>query len=127
MGSMGRQSPRPFQTARASRKIFRDEVFATRPEAMPWDRRAVGGSGWEWGHDGAPDVRRPAAGDQFLPHSRASFGCVGNRVYTGADDTEGYSAIPGLMPSAVETHLAVIIRANQELEKFHRTRALAIS
>ena len=25
----------------------------------------------------------------------ASFGCIGNRVYTGADDTEAYFAIPG--------------------------------
>ena len=25
----------------------------------------------------------------------ASFGCVGNRVYTGADETEAYFAIPG--------------------------------
>ena len=25
----------------------------------------------------------------------ASFGCIGNRVYTGADETEAYFAIPG--------------------------------
>ena len=56
----------------------------------------------------------------------ASFGCVGNRVYTGADATEAYFAIPGPMLGAVGTHLAVIIRANQELEKFHRARAAAI-
>jgi uncharacterized protein (DUF169 family) len=55
----------------------------------------------------------------------ASFGCIGNRVYTGADDTEAYFAIPGLQLGAVEEKLAVIVRANQEMEKFHRERAAA--
>ena len=55
----------------------------------------------------------------------ASFGCIGNRVYTGADDTEAYFAIPGRQLGAVEENLAVIVRANQELEKFHRGRAAA--
>lgn len=53
----------------------------------------------------------------------ASFGCIGNRVYTGADDTEAYFAVPGAQLSAVEKNLAAIVRANQELEKFHRARA----
>jgi uncharacterized protein (DUF169 family) len=53
----------------------------------------------------------------------ASFGCIGNRVYTGASDTEAYFAIPGPQLGAVEENLAVIVRANQELEKFHRGRA----
>jgi uncharacterized protein (DUF169 family) len=53
----------------------------------------------------------------------ASFGCIGNRVYTGADETEAYFAIPGPQLGAVEENLAVIVRANQELEKFHRGRA----
>ena len=55
----------------------------------------------------------------------ASFGCVGNRVYTGADDSEGYFAIPGPRLGSVEEKLAVIVHANQELEKFHRVRATA--
>jgi uncharacterized protein (DUF169 family) len=55
----------------------------------------------------------------------ASFGCIGNRVYTGADETEAYFAIPGAQLAAVEGTLAVIVRANQELEKFHRARAAA--
>src|SRR6185436_19018420 len=50
----------------------------------------------------------------------ASFGCIGNRVYTGADETEAYFAIPGPHLGAVEEKLAVIVRANQELETFHR-------
>jgi uncharacterized protein (DUF169 family) len=55
----------------------------------------------------------------------ASFGCVGNRVYTGADDSEGYFAIPGPRLGSVEEKLAVIVHANQELETFHRGRAAA--
>jgi uncharacterized protein (DUF169 family) len=55
----------------------------------------------------------------------ASFGCVGNRVYTGADETEAYFAIPGALVGAVAEKLATIVRANQELEKFHRARAAA--
>jgi uncharacterized protein (DUF169 family) len=53
----------------------------------------------------------------------ASFGCIGNRVYTGAADSEAYFAIPGPQLGAVEERLAVIVRANQELEKFHNARA----
>jgi uncharacterized protein (DUF169 family) len=52
----------------------------------------------------------------------ASFGCIGNRVYTGADDNEAYFAIPGKALEAVEEKLATIVRANDELEKFHRAR-----
>ena len=55
----------------------------------------------------------------------ASFGCIGNRVYTGASDDEAYFAIPGAQLGAVEKALAVIARANGELEKFHRARAAA--
>ncbi len=54
----------------------------------------------------------------------ASFGCIGNRVYTGADDAEAYFAIPGAHLGALEEHLSVIVHANQELEKFHRARAV---
>ena len=53
----------------------------------------------------------------------ASFGCVGNRVYTGAGDTDAYFAIPGQHLEAVERSLLTILQANQELEKFHRARA----
>ena len=56
----------------------------------------------------------------------ASFGCIGNRVYTGAADSDGYFAIPGPKLRAVENALSTIVRANIELEKFHRARAEAI-
>jgi uncharacterized protein (DUF169 family) len=52
----------------------------------------------------------------------ASFGCIGNRVYTGAGDDEAWFAIPGTALGKVEERLQVIARANQELEKFHRAR-----
>src|SRR4029079_11129143 len=55
----------------------------------------------------------------------ASFGCIGNRVYTGADDSDAYFAIPGPELSALEDHLSAIVRANDELEKFHRGRVAA--
>ena len=53
----------------------------------------------------------------------ASFGCVGNRVYTGAPDDEAYFAIPGAALAAVEEKLAVVQQANAALEQFHRARA----
>lgn len=53
----------------------------------------------------------------------ASFGCAGNRVYTGADETDAYYAIPGAQVRALEAQLAVIVRANEALEQFHRARA----
>lgn len=52
----------------------------------------------------------------------SSFGCVGNRVYTGAADGDAYFAIPGDKLAAVEARLAVVLHANEELEKFHRAR-----
>jgi uncharacterized protein (DUF169 family) len=55
----------------------------------------------------------------------ASFGCVGNRVYTGAPDDEGYFAIPGAALAAVEEKLIIVAQANAALEQFHRARAAA--
>ena len=53
----------------------------------------------------------------------SSFGCIGNRVYTGLGDDEGYYAIPGAKVAAVVQKLAIIIEANRQLEAFHRSRA----
>jgi uncharacterized protein (DUF169 family) len=75
----------------------------------------------------APTMGRPTCA--VIPQAigsaqtSASFGCVGNRVYTGAPDDEAYFAIPGAALAAVEAKLATIVRANDELEKFHRARA----
>lgn len=51
-----------------------------------------------------------------------SFACVGNRIYTGAADTEAYCAIPGDKVDALLEKLETVARANSELEKFHRSR-----
>jgi len=52
----------------------------------------------------------------------ASFGCIGNRVYTGAGENDAYFAIPGEALALLEEKLATIVRANRELEMFHRSR-----
>jgi uncharacterized protein (DUF169 family) len=51
-----------------------------------------------------------------------SFGCVGNRVYTGAADDEAWFAIPGPALEAVVRDLEVVAEANAKLEVFHRER-----
>ena len=42
----------------------------------------------------------------MLPVPAVSFGCVGNRVYTGAGDTDAYFAIPGAKFATVEESLS---------------------
>jgi uncharacterized protein (DUF169 family) len=73
-----------------------------------------------------PTAGRPTCAvlPETLNTARASssFGCVGNRVYTGTSDGEGYYAIPGAQLPAIEARLATVVRANAELEKFHRAR-----
>jgi uncharacterized protein (DUF169 family) len=77
--------------------------------------------------DEVPTMGRPTCA--LLPqaingqHAGASFGCIGNRVYTALDDNEAYFAIPGAAVSAIEERLRAIVHANEELEKFHRARA----
>jgi uncharacterized protein (DUF169 family) len=53
----------------------------------------------------------------------ASFGCIGNRVYTGLGDDEGYYAIPGAHVPEVVDKLATIVEANRQLHQFHMARA----
>jgi uncharacterized protein (DUF169 family) len=53
----------------------------------------------------------------------ASFGCVGNRVYTGTADDEGWYAVPAAVLERLVARLEVIARANAALETFHRGRA----
>jgi uncharacterized protein (DUF169 family) len=52
----------------------------------------------------------------------ASFGCIGNRVYTGLGDDEAYYAIPGSRVAEVVSRLAVIVEANNRLDRFHTSR-----
>ena len=53
----------------------------------------------------------------------ASFGCIGNRVYTGATENDAYVAIPGKHLGALVDSLRTILHANAALEQFHRERA----
>jgi uncharacterized protein (DUF169 family) len=53
----------------------------------------------------------------------ASFGCIGNRVYTGLGDDEGYYAIPGANVPEVVNKLSTIVEANRQLHQFHKSRA----
>jgi uncharacterized protein (DUF169 family) len=56
-------------------------------------------------------------------HTATSLGCIGNRVYTGLGDDEGYFAIPGSKVADVVRKLTIITEANHQLEAFHRARA----
>jgi len=52
----------------------------------------------------------------------ASFGCIGNRVYTGLADDEFYVTVPGGGLAGTLDRLAVILNANKQLEAFHTAR-----
>ena len=74
----------------------------------------------------AAAMGRPACG--IVPESVASsqvvfsLACVGNRVYTGLEDQEGYVAIPGHALEAICGQLAAIVEANESLAAFHAER-----
>jgi len=55
-------------------------------------------------------------------HAGSSFGCIGNRVYTGLGDGEGWLGLPGSKLEAMVGKLETIVAANQALEAFHRAR-----
>ena len=52
----------------------------------------------------------------------ASFGCIGNRVYTGLGDDEGYFAIGRASLAPLVASLSVICNANSKLKAFHSAR-----
>jgi len=54
--------------------------------------------------------------------SNASLACIGNRVYTGLEDGEAYFAFPAADLASVLERLEAVLRANRELEVFHRAR-----
>jgi uncharacterized protein (DUF169 family) len=96
---------------------FRVALYARLAEAA----QAVGVA------SGGATMGRPTCA--ILPESlqsglaTASFGCIGNRVYTGLGDDEGYYAIPGANVPEVVNKLAVIVEANRQLHHFHKERA----
>jgi uncharacterized protein (DUF169 family) len=57
----------------------------------------------------------------------SSFGCIGNRVYTGLRDDELYFTIPGAKVAEVVDKLDVICNANRSLEGFHQEHAAAVA
>ena len=75
---------------------------------------------------GTPTMGRPTCAviPQAIQTAKtsASFGCIGNRVYTGTPDNEAYFAIPGQHLADVIAKLHIIANANRELEKFHQGR-----
>jgi uncharacterized protein (DUF169 family) len=52
----------------------------------------------------------------------ASTGCIGNRVYTGLDETELYVAVPGRDLLKVVEEIATIAMANNTLLMYHQDR-----
>ncbi|MEW5849109.1 MAG: DUF169 domain-containing protein [Myxococcota bacterium] len=52
--------------------------------------------------------------------SSLSFGCKGNRVFTGTPDDEMYVAVPGARWAAVALALDEILRANATMEQHYR-------
>jgi uncharacterized protein (DUF169 family) len=52
----------------------------------------------------------------------SSFGCVGNRIYTGIADDEFYSVIAGKDLASVLTQLETITAANAALAEYHTDR-----
>jgi len=81
--------------------------------------------------DGADIMGRPACA--AIPQATgggvavASFGCIGNRVYTSLGDEEMYVAIPGAALAKTAERLSVIVAANQALEAFHSERRARLS
>jgi len=71
-------------------------------------------------------VMRPACAmiPQVMTTHRgtSSFGCIGNRVYTGLPDGEVWMALSGAELESVMVSLETIANANRELEAFHRAR-----
>jgi len=78
-------------------------------------------------NDETPTLGRPTCA--VLPQAidsgktQASFGCIGNRVYTGLGDAEAWYALPGGAVETVVAKLRTIVDANCQLEVFHRQRA----
>jgi uncharacterized protein (DUF169 family) len=73
-----------------------------------------------------PPVMRPACAmlPQVLASERAatSFGCTGNRVYTGLPDDEMWHTLPGAhLPTIIEK-LSAIVGANSAIAAFHEGR-----
>jgi uncharacterized protein (DUF169 family) len=56
-----------------------------------------------------------------------SFGCKGNRTFTGLPDEELYVAVPGRKWRDVEDALESILKANSAMETYYRQKLEAIA
>jgi len=77
-----------------------------------------------------PPLGRPTC--MALPASMAhgavmSFGCIGNRVYTGLGDDELYVMLPGERLADIASELSVIQTANETLRSYHQNRKAALT
>jgi uncharacterized protein (DUF169 family) len=76
-----------------------------------------------------PAMGRPACA--MIPatlHAKegvTSLGCIGNRVYTGLGDDELYFTIGSDDLSAIAEKVERLVRANRDLEQYHRARLTA--
>ena len=57
----------------------------------------------------------------------ASTGCIGNRVYTGLDESELYVAVPGRDLRRITAETATIVSANAALLDYHEGRKRQLS
>ena len=57
----------------------------------------------------------------------ASFGCIGNRVYTGIADDQFYTVISGSDLNAVIGELDTIVSANATLAEYHQGRRATLA
>ena len=80
---------------------------------------------------GAGNIATPALGRPgcaVLPmalnsgFSALSFGCKGNRTFTGLPDDEMYLSIPGAKWDAVVETIATIAGANETMEAHYRSK-----
>jgi uncharacterized protein (DUF169 family) len=57
----------------------------------------------------------------------SSFGCIGNRIYTGISDEEFYTVIAGKHLAAILAELDTIASANAALSEYHRERRASLA
>jgi uncharacterized protein (DUF169 family) len=124
------KTPRYVAYGPAEERRFRADVvvIAARPGAMMLIYEAALRSGV--GDMATPALGRP--GCAVLPmtlnsgSSAVSFGCKGNRTFTGLPDDEMYMAIPGTKWDALAEALRTIGNANAAMEAHYRQHEAAV-
>jgi uncharacterized protein (DUF169 family) len=118
------QTPRYIAYGPVEERRFRPDVvvIAARPAAMMMVYEAALRSGV--GNIATPALGRP--GCAVLPmalnsgSSAISFGCKGNRTFSGLPDEEMYLAVPGTKWDAVAEALRTIASANATMEAHYK-------